>query len=401
MVGMAMREPVVFGVSNRRQLVWCDLVIVRPAAEIGTLIDPRIGCQYRFIIIGDEYRVPDSFEKPHNLLILSMPLPLPAIKRLFGLRTLTKTSEKLGFSTGQNRSALHGATPGGCKGLFESSEQGEGFEGFRGPEPRTNRSASGRIPGKVDLSASLAPSLSAPAREGGIDIGIGGLLTHDEVNEGRIRQSHGRVALLGGTGLRPHMKADRCTGEYPGEKIGAARAILFSREALPPLAVLEREWRVLEAAGHPSFFTSWRWIGTLLTALPPASRPQLLRGIAQGETVALALLGACDSRRQFGLVHSRGLHINETGDPRFDSLTIEHNGILAVPAYEPVIWDNLLAWFAGLSDEGDELHLSGSFVRLPAEALRRYGLASGQTAVPSFSVDLARLEQTGGEVDPC
>jgi len=40
-------------------------------------------------------------------------------------------------------------------------------------------------------------------------------------------------------------------------------------------------------------------------------------------------------------------------------------------------------------------------VRLPAEALRRYGLASGQTAVPSFSVDLARLEQTGGEVDPC
>ena len=226
-------------------------------------------------------------------------------------------------------------------------------------------------------------------------------MTHDEVNEGRIRQSHGRVAILGGTGLRPHMKADRCTGEYPGEKIGAARAILFSREALPPLAVLEREWRVLEAAGHPSFFTSWRWIGTLLTALPPASRPQLLRGIAQGETVALALLGACDSRRQFGLVHSRGLHINETGDPRSDSLTIEHNGILAVPAYEPVIWDNLLAWFAGLSDEGDELHLSGSFVRLPAEALRRYGLASGQTAVPSFSVDLARLEQTGGEVDPC
>ena len=70
-----------------------------------------------------------------------------------------------------------------------------------------------------------------------------------------------------------------------------SRQIVFRREALPPLAVLEREWRALEAAGHPSFFTSWRWIGTLLTALPLASRPQLLRGIAQGETVALALLG--------------------------------------------------------------------------------------------------------------
>jgi hypothetical protein len=136
-----------------------------------------------------------------------------------------------------------------------------------------------------------------------------------------------------------------------------SRQIVFRREALPPLAVLEREWRALEAAGHPSFFTSWRWIGTLLTALPLASRPQLLRGIAQGETVALALLGACDSRRRFGLVRSCGLHINESGDPRFDSLTIEHNGILAVPAYQSVIWDNLLAWFAGLDNEGDELHL--------------------------------------------
>ena len=140
--------------------------------------------------------------------------------------------------------------------------------------------------------------------------------------------------------------------------------------------------------------------GALPSSPPPAGRPQLLRGIAQDETVALALLGASDSCRRFGLVRSRGLHINETGDPRFDSLTIEHNGILAVPAYHSMIWDNLFAWFAGLDDEGDELHLSGSLLRLPAEALRRYGLASGQTAVPSFSVDLACLEQTGGEVDP-
>ena len=203
-----------------------------------------------------------------------------------------------------------------------------------------------------------------------------------------------------GQAYEPHMKADRCSGEYPSQKIGAARAVVFRLEALPPLSVLEREWRALEAIGHPSFFTSWQWIGTLLTALPLASRPQLLRGIAQGETVALALLGARASRRRFGLVRSRGLHINETGDPRFDSLTIEHNGILAVPAYQSMIWDNLLAWFAGLGDEGDELCLSGSLLRLPAEALSRYGLASGQSAVPSFSVDLACLEQTGGEVDP-
>ena len=65
----------------------------------------------------------------------------------------------------------------------------------------------------------------------------------------------------------------------------------FRREALPPLTALECEWRMLEAAGCPSFFTSWQWIGTLLDSVPPASQPKLLRGRAQGETVALALLG--------------------------------------------------------------------------------------------------------------
>lgn len=174
--------------------------------------------------------------------------------------------------------------------------------------------------------------------------------------------------------------------------------IVFRREALPPLADLEREWRALEAVGHPSFFTSWQWIGTLLAAVPPASRPQLLRGTAAGETVALAMLGANKTRRRYGLVRSRGLYINETGDPRFDSLTIEHNGILAAASYEPLVWDGLLGWFAGLSDEADELHLSGSLLHFCAEALRKYGLASGTTSAPSFSVDLVRLEDTCGDV---
>src|SRR5215467_12627287 len=141
------------------------------------------------------------------------------------------------------------------------------------------------------------------------------------------------------------------------------RQIVFRREALPPLSVLEREWRALEATGHPSFFTSWRWIGTL----PPAGRPQLLRGSSQDKTVSLALLGAHEHRRRHGLVRSRALYLNETGDSRFDALTIEHNDILAAAAYEPLIWGELLAWFAELRDEADELHVSGSLVRLPAE----------------------------------
>jgi CelD/BcsL family acetyltransferase involved in cellulose biosynthesis len=178
------------------------------------------------------------------------------------------------------------------------------------------------------------------------------------------------------------------------------RQIVFRCEPLPALSVLEREWRALETAGHPSFFTSWRWIGTLLVALPSVAWPQLLRGTAEGKTVALALLGASDTRRRYGLVRSRGLHVNETGDPHFDSLTIEHNGILAATAYEPVIWDKMLAWFADQADEADALHVSGSLLCLPAEALHRYGLACSQTAVPSYSAELARIAETNNGIYP-
>ena len=179
-----------------------------------------------------------------------------------------------------------------------------------------------------------------------------------------------------------------------------SRQIEFHCEALPPLSVLERQWRQLEAAGNRSFFTSWHWIGTFLAALPGPSRPQLLRGSANGATVAMALLGANETRRRRGLVRSRGLYVNETGDPRFDSVTIEHNDILAAAEWEAVAGSELIAWFAGLRGEADELHVGGSLRRLPEDALRRYGLGCRETSLPSYSVDLCRLAGSSGELDP-
>ena len=164
------------------------------------------------------------------------------------------------------------------------------------------------------------------------------------------------------------------------------------------MAELEREWRRLETTGNPSFFTSWHWIGTLLSALPPASRPKLLRGSAHGETVSLALLGANETRRR-GLVRSRGLYLNETGDPRFDSLTIEHNGILVAAEWELVIWDEVIGWFANRG-EADELHVGGAQRRLPEATLCKWGLGCQETSLPSYSVDLCRLKESGGELYP-
>lgn len=184
------------------------------------------------------------------------------------------------------------------------------------------------------------------------------------------------------------------------EWTSVSHRVEFRCEAIPPLAALEHEWRTLEAAGGPSFFTSWQWIGTLLDTVPPTSRPRLLRGCAHGETVALALLGANESRRRHGIVRSRGLHLNETGDARFDSLTIEHNGILSAAGFEAVIWDDLLGWFAGVCGEADELYVGGSQLRLPEGSVEGRGLRRSETALPSYSMDLSLLEESGGELYP-
>ena len=174
----------------------------------------------------------------------------------------------------------------------------------------------------------------------------------------------------------------------------------FRSEPLPPLAALECEWRALEALARPSFFISWQWIGTLLSTVPPASRPKLLRGRVHGETVALALLGAKKSRRRHGLVRSRCLYLNETGDALFDSLTIEHNGVLARAGCEVDACDALIAWFAEICDEADELYVGGSRLRLPENAVEGRGLRRNETVLPSYSVDLGLLEGSGGELYP-
>ncbi len=176
--------------------------------------------------------------------------------------------------------------------------------------------------------------------------------------------------------------------------------VVFRREPLPPLTVLEHEWRALEAAAHRSFFISWAWIGNLLAMVPDASRPMLLRGRAQGETVALALLGNAVTRRRHGLIRSRGFYLNETGDPRFDALTIEHNGILSAARREPAVIDALLSWFVQARGEADELHLSGSLLRLPAAALAAHRLICREIAKPSYSVDLGLLAASDGALDP-
>jgi CelD/BcsL family acetyltransferase involved in cellulose biosynthesis len=175
--------------------------------------------------------------------------------------------------------------------------------------------------------------------------------------------------------------------------------IEFRREALPPLPALEAQWRSLEPAAAPSFFTSWHWIGTLLTVLPANKRPDLLRGSLGRETVALALLGARLVRRR-GIIRSRALFLNDIGDADYD-LTIEHNGLLVAPQYRRAATDALIKWFAEHgARETDELYISGSMQPLPGAAVAQGGLGRRQTEVPSYWVSLDRLAASDGELYP-
>ncbi len=177
-----------------------------------------------------------------------------------------------------------------------------------------------------------------------------------------------------------------------------AHSIEFRQEALPPLASLERQWRDLEATAHASFFTSWHWIGTLLRALPDSAAPTLLRGSLRGETVTLALLGAQATRRRHGLIRSRSLHLNETGNPALD-LTIEHNGLLVGSAYALSAVDGLIRWFADHDNEVDELHIGGCTQRLSEALVEGRGLARNEIMKPGYFVELSRLGPGNGALD--
>jgi CelD/BcsL family acetyltransferase involved in cellulose biosynthesis len=180
---------------------------------------------------------------------------------------------------------------------------------------------------------------------------------------------------------------------------GPGSTIEFRREALPPLAVLEAEWRALEPVAATSFFTSWRWIGTLLATLPDSKQLDLLRGRRRGETVALALLGARPVRRR-GLIRARALFLNETGDPDFD-LTIEHNGLLVAAQHRRAANAALIDWFAGASaDEADELYINGAVAPLPEDIIAGHGLGCRGIEVPSYWVVLNHLAGGDGELYP-
>jgi len=164
------------------------------------------------------------------------------------------------------------------------------------------------------------------------------------------------------------------------------------REALPPLASLEREWRALEAVAERGFFLSWAWIGNWLATLPPTIEPFLLRARRVDATIGLALGVEHDGAGRT-LLPARGLYLNATGDRALDAIYIEHNGFLCEMSAERAVLSALGAWFGRAQPALDALYLPG--IAAPIGPGR---LLDERQEEPGFAMELARVTAAGGDV---
>jgi CelD/BcsL family acetyltransferase involved in cellulose biosynthesis len=182
--------------------------------------------------------------------------------------------------------------------------------------------------------------------------------------------------------------AVRSTRGEAGSRLIDAASVRFALEAVDHPATLAARWRALECRAAPSFFVSWDWIGPWLACLPPARRPCLAVGRAEGREVALGIL-VFGRRRRLGLQPIRVAHLHDSGVAAERTPTIEYNGLLVDQALEPGLLDHFARWV--LHGLADELVLPG----IPIDAALGRGLINRAAIEPALYIDLSALRVRG------
>ena len=178
----------------------------------------------------------------------------------------------------------------------------------------------------------------------------------------------------------------------------AAAAITVDTAYLDDDSTLAADWQRLQTHADHSFFQSWGWIGCWLRHLPPDQRIIRLTARHDGAIVGLGLLGERRERR-FGVIVSNAARLTQVGVWPYDSVTIEHNGVLVDRRFASSVHLDCVKWLAGAVRDcrWDELYLAGvapdyaDGARIPGVAVRTRRLA------PSYYVDLAHLRERGIE----
>src|SRR5258708_30861103 len=174
----------------------------------------------------------------------------------------------------------------------------------------------------------------------------------------------------------------------PGAAPSQPIAVLFG--PLPATAALEREWRGLEARADGSFFPSGSGIGCWLERLPPWVEPMLLQAKAAAQTVGLAIFVPRAVRRH-RVLSSRALSLHATGDPRYDTATIESNGLLVDRARSDPAALAMIEHLVAACPQWEEVFLEATSNRPQAPVPNDGSLRVRQWERPTFYVDLEKI----------
>ena len=170
--------------------------------------------------------------------------------------------------------------------------------------------------------------------------------------------------------------------------------LTFILEPAREVRWLASAWRDLEQDSDASFFLSWAWIGTWLAEFPEQVGPLCLSARQGQNLVGLGLLTPLRVRRR-GVIDSKQLHLNTTGEPEKDQLTIEYNGFLIHDEAPKGTASSCLAYVLQDEDLCDELYLDGVAPqwRNMAEGLGAQVLARKSSVCPFLD-----LREIGGKI---
>jgi len=159
------------------------------------------------------------------------------------------------------------------------------------------------------------------------------------------------------------------------------------------LGEIERIWRGLQEQCPHEYFLSWGWISTWLESLPREVDVRLVVGLVQDQPALAFFLGST-RRRKYGILPTRTLALNTTGNRYFDLLYLEYNSALALPSLQFTLAD-LLRWLEDKRWHEFSLPgLSSEFARgmglLDSEAPSSIGVLLEEESSAYF-VDLAQV----------
>ena len=158
----------------------------------------------------------------------------------------------------------------------------------------------------------------------------------------------------------------------------------------PDIALLQKNWKTLEAQQETTFFLSWSWISCWLNTYQPEIL--LVTAYLKEAPVAMGLFTeSCEVRHK--LVTSKQLLLHQTGDPQRDQIWIEYNDFICNPEHR-VAASNACLNVLHQAPEWDEIVISMMREARTEEIIVENAGFRETMNLPCFAVDLAALRKT-------